>query len=69
MYNFREIEALLFKSNCAVKVSTVEDLTNVLMKLLGDSKLLRRMGDNARRVVETNRGTSKRVVELLAPYL
>ncbi|RLB03766.1 MAG: hypothetical protein DRG59_11285 [Deltaproteobacteria bacterium] len=69
MYNFREIEALLFKSNCAVKVSTVEDLTNVLMKLLGDSKLLRRMGDNARRVVEINRGTSKRVVELLVLYL
>jgi 3-deoxy-D-manno-octulosonic-acid transferase len=71
MQNFAEIAAAFLSSQAAIQVASAEQLTEVWMRLSGDSVERARLGAAARALVEANRGAKPRtldaVVSLLPP--
>src|SRR5262249_14050408 len=75
MENFREIAtellrraALLQLSGAAPRALTAE-LRDALARLLGDKNYAEKLGSNARRAVDENRGATARTVEIISDYL
>jgi 3-deoxy-D-manno-octulosonic-acid transferase len=67
--NTREIAQLLLQSGGALEVAGAPELTAVLRRLLADPAERQRVGESARRVVDANRGSVARVLELVEPVL
>jgi 3-deoxy-D-manno-octulosonic-acid transferase len=67
--NTQEIAQLLLQSGGAVEVADAAGLAAVLRRLLADSAERRRVGASGRRVVDANRGSVARVLELVEPML
>lgn len=65
MQNFAEIAARLVDAEAAVSVADEAELERTLDRLFGDEGLRSRLGANAARVVEENRGALERTVEML----
>ena len=65
--NGKEIAQLLLQEGAALKVADGPELTVVLKQLFADPERRRRMGLSGRRVVEANRGSVLRLLELVEP--
>jgi 3-deoxy-D-manno-octulosonic-acid transferase len=63
--NGEEIARLLLAEGAALEVRDARELAAALSRLLADSQERRRMGDIGRRIVESNRGTVARLLELI----
>ncbi|MBI3990987.1 MAG: 3-deoxy-D-manno-octulosonic acid transferase [Candidatus Omnitrophica bacterium] len=60
VFNFQEAARLLLEENGCLMVKDKLELLSACRALLGDEALMRRMGDNARKVVEQNLGATAR---------
>ena len=69
MFNFSGISALFLQQDAAVQTSGAADLERTLAGLLDDRERCRRLGDNARQLVEAQRGSGSEVMKALAPFL
>lgn len=69
MFNFAEAGRLLLEAGGAVQVRDAEELAAQADRLLHDAEQRKRMGENARRFVETGRGALARVEEALVGLL
>ncbi len=69
MHNFEEIAANLISARGAVKVGGEAELTASLRVLLENDPERRRMGENARRVLESNAGVAKKDFDLIKPLI
>ena len=69
MSNFREITAAFLAAGALRQVKSTEDLPAVLEELFADPVAARRMGERARALVETNRGSTARTAEALCRLL
>jgi len=69
MFNFSGISALFLQQDAAVQTSGAADLERTLAGLLDDRERCRRLGDNARTLVEAQRGSVSEVMKALAPFL
>jgi 3-deoxy-D-manno-octulosonic-acid transferase len=67
--NGQDIAQLLMQQGAAVQVADAQELAECLRRLFDDAQLRRRTGDIARRVVELNRGSVARLLELIEPLL
>jgi 3-deoxy-D-manno-octulosonic-acid transferase len=67
--NGREIARLLFERGAALQVADAEQLSAELERLFADAALRQRVGECGRQVVEVNRGTVIRLIELIEPLL
>jgi 3-deoxy-D-manno-octulosonic-acid transferase len=67
--NAKEIAQLLLREGGAAQVADAAELTGVLKELLTDPAQRRRMGASARRIVDMNRGSLARLLELIEPLL
>lgn len=67
--NGREIAELLLARGAAVKVADARELTQALRRLFADPQERRRMGAAGVRIVESNRGSVARLLELIATLL
>jgi len=65
MFNFKEIFALMERHEAVVMTSAAE-LTAQVAALLADEKRLRKLGDNAWRLIQENRGATRRNVDAFA---
>jgi 3-deoxy-D-manno-octulosonic-acid transferase len=63
--NGEEIARLLLAEGAALEVSDARELAAALSRLLADPHERRRMGDIGRRIVESNRGSVARLLELI----
>jgi 3-deoxy-D-manno-octulosonic-acid transferase len=63
--NGEEIARLLLAEGAALEVSDARELAAALSRLLADPHERRRMGDIGRRIVESNRGSVARLLELM----
>jgi 3-deoxy-D-manno-octulosonic-acid transferase len=67
--NGQEIAQLLLREGGAIQVADGRELAEVLRQLVGDPARREEVGANARRVVDENRGSALRVLELIEPFL
>jgi 3-deoxy-D-manno-octulosonic-acid transferase len=67
--NGKEIAQLLLQAGAALEVADGAELSAVLKQLFADPERRRRMGSIGRRVVEANRGSVTRLLELVEPIL
>jgi 3-deoxy-D-manno-octulosonic-acid transferase len=67
--NGREIAELLLREGGALQVANERELAAVLRQLVGDPARRAAVGANARRVVDGNRGSTLRLLELIEPFL
>jgi 3-deoxy-D-manno-octulosonic-acid transferase len=64
-----EIAGLLLEQGAALEVADAGELQAALKLLLADAEGRRRMGDIGRHIVESNRGSLRRLLELIEPLL
>ena len=69
MHNFEEIADKLVSARGAVKVGDEAELTASLRVLLENDAERRKMGENARRVLESNAGAAKKDFDLIKPLI
>jgi 3-deoxy-D-manno-octulosonic-acid transferase len=69
MQNFAEIAAAFLQSQAAVQVTDAAELSQVVLRLIGDSVERARLGAAARALVEANRGAKPRTLEAIADLL
>jgi len=67
--NTKEIAQLLLQSGGALEVADVAGLAAVVRRLFADSAERQRVGASGRGVVDANRGSVARVLELVEPIL
>jgi 3-deoxy-D-manno-octulosonic-acid transferase len=65
----RDIARLLIRQGAALQVADARELAAALARLLGDQAARQRMGAIGRRIVESNRGSVARLLELIEPLL
>ena len=65
----KDIARLLIQQGAALEVQDARELAAALARLLGDFAERRRMGAIGRRLVESNRGSVARLLELIEPWL
>jgi 3-deoxy-D-manno-octulosonic-acid transferase len=67
--NFHHEVSALLKADAAIVVHNGEELTEFVAQCLNDPAFSRALGENAKKVIETNRGgtmlTAKRILEFL----
>ncbi len=69
MDNFRDIAQLFLQAEACVQVQDVQDLTESVLKLLGDCAARRRLGERAKQVLERETGATARVLEQIQRLL
>ncbi|PLY14726.1 MAG: 3-deoxy-D-manno-octulosonic acid transferase [Sedimenticola sp.] len=69
MFNFSVISRLLLAENAAVQIANTQALAEVLVRWFSDASERTRIGENALRVVEANKGALERLVELIKELL
>jgi len=67
--NGKEVAQLLLQSGGAVEVADAAGLAAVVRRLFVDSTERQRVGASGREVVDVNRGSVARVLELVEPIL
>jgi len=67
--NGRDIARLLLQQGAALQVADARQLAAALMQWLADPAERRRVGAIGRRIVESNRGSVERLLELIEPWL
>jgi len=65
----KDIARLLIQQGAALEVQDARELAAALARLLGDLTERQRMGAVGRRLVEANRGSVARLLELIEPWL
>ncbi|MBN2453904.1 MAG: 3-deoxy-D-manno-octulosonic acid transferase [Candidatus Omnitrophica bacterium] len=65
MFNFRTVIAALLKNGAAIQVRGQEELAKAAVRLLKDGSARNTLGENAKKVVEANRGASIRNIEVI----
>jgi 3-deoxy-D-manno-octulosonic-acid transferase len=69
MHNFRDIAQLLLAHDAAVQVKDAAGLSVELANLISQPERRLRLGQAARRVLESQRGTTSRVLEIVERWL
>lgn len=69
VFNFEYISQLLLDHDGAVQVSDANQLMQKIAELLLDEEKRVAIGKNAKKIIEDNRGTTKRLIELLTPQI
>ena len=67
--NGKDIARQLLKEGAALEVANAAELAAALRSLLNDPAARQRMGENGRHIVEVNRGSVRRLLELIEPLL
>jgi 3-deoxy-D-manno-octulosonic-acid transferase len=67
--NGKEIAQLLLRQGAALQVADAQELGDVLRQLFADPARRRRVGASGRHVVDVNRGSVARLLELIAPLV
>lgn len=68
-FNGKEIALLLLRSGAAVQVAGADDLAAVLLRLFNEPAERQRMGGIGKAIVESNRGSVARLLELIEASL
>jgi 3-deoxy-D-manno-octulosonic-acid transferase len=68
-FNAREIAQLLLERGAALQVADAKELAAVLERLLGDPAMRQHIGSLGREIVEANRGSVLKLLELIEPSL
>jgi 3-deoxy-D-manno-octulosonic-acid transferase len=67
--NGQDIARLLLQQGAALQVADAQQLAAALTRLLADPAERQRIGDIGRRIVESNRGSVARLLELIEPLM
>jgi 3-deoxy-D-manno-octulosonic-acid transferase len=67
--NGKDIARMLVEQGAALQVADARELAAALSRLLADPEERRRMGAIGRHIVESNRGSVARLLELIEPLL
>jgi 3-deoxy-D-manno-octulosonic-acid transferase len=68
-FNAKEIAQLLLERGAAVQVADAQELADELLRLLGDLGERARIGRIGLNIVESNRGSVLKLLELIEPSL
>ena len=67
--NFTDINQLLVENGAEMRVNSADKLAEKICLLLGDPQLRRRMGRAGREIVERNRGSTDRIMQLIGSFI
>jgi 3-deoxy-D-manno-octulosonic-acid transferase len=67
--NFQESVDILLDAEAAVRVRDAAELREAVLHLARNPEVAARMGDRARRAVIEQKGASRRIMELVRPFL
>jgi 3-deoxy-D-manno-octulosonic-acid transferase len=68
-FNGKDIARLMLDQGAALQVGNAQELAAALARLLADPQERRRIGAIGRHIVESNRGSVARLLELIEPWL
>jgi 3-deoxy-D-manno-octulosonic-acid transferase len=68
-FNGKDIARLMLSQGAALQVGNAQELAAALARLLADPQERRRIGAIGRHIVESNRGSVARLLELIEPWL
>ena len=68
-YNFTEVSEMLSRAGVLQFIHSANELAKAVCVLFEDANLRHNIGEKGRKVIEANRGNTKRLMELLEPYL
>jgi len=69
LHNFEEVSEALFEAGAARRVRDREELESAVSGLLADAEARARMAENGSRLIEANRGASRRLLEIIDEML
>ncbi|MFW6380978.1 MAG: 3-deoxy-D-manno-octulosonic acid transferase [Bacillota bacterium] len=69
MYNFKEEKEFILENEAGIQVANIEELTEIVFKLLNNPRHRQEMGQRARQVIQENRGATSRTLNLLKQLL
>ena len=69
MQNFREADDILIKAGGGIKVRDIDELEEVVDRLLSDPAFRKEMGMKAREAVVKNQGATERTLEALSCFI
>src|SRR3972149_49220 len=69
MFNFQEITEEILGNGAGVSVDNREDLARVLIELLNDPDMRKKMGEKGYQIIQKNRGTVEKNLVIVEKYL
>ena len=69
MFNFQEITEEILVNGAGVSVDNREDLARVLIELLNDPDMRKKMGEKGYQIIQKNRGTVEKNLVIVEKYL
>jgi len=69
MFNFQEITEEIIGNGAGVRVDNREDLARVLIELLNDPDMRKKMGEKGYQIIQKNRGTVEKNLVIVEKYL
>ena len=69
MQNFQSVSEAFLRANAAIQVKNEADLERALAELLRDEKQRAELGERALRVVQENKGSIDRTVDMIIEHL
>ena len=69
MSNFQDMADSFLRKEAAIQVANAKDLQKTIRVLLGNNTKIQALGNNAKAVVDENKGAAQRTVNLLKEYL
>jgi 3-deoxy-D-manno-octulosonic-acid transferase len=69
VFNFEQIAQSMLETDSAIQVSDADDLMKVISDLLLDDTKREKLGENAKNLLEKNRGAVNRLLKLIIPNI
>ena len=69
VFNFEQIAQLLLEKDAAIQVDDADDLMKTISSLLLDDPKRRKLGENAKNLLEKHRGAIDRLMKLIIPNI
>jgi 3-deoxy-D-manno-octulosonic-acid transferase len=69
LYNFSEIAKQMLKGEGMVVVHNESSLADIVIRFLSDENLMKKYGENAKKIVDANRGSVDKHIKLMEQYL
>jgi 3-deoxy-D-manno-octulosonic-acid transferase len=69
VYNFEEISKQLLDNDASIQVASADELMKTISELILSDSRREKLGTNARKIFEDNKGAVNNVLDAITPYI